>query len=90
MTEATTGHRLKHRSVEITEGLARAPQRAALRATGLNDEALDRSFIGIANTWVEGHNCNHHLRDLAQAVKQGVRDAGGTPLEFNTVAVSDA
>ena len=61
-----------------------------LRAIGLTDEDFERPMIGIANTWVEAQPCNYHLRDLAQKVKQGVRDAGGTPLEFNTIAVNDA
>jgi dihydroxy-acid dehydratase len=61
-----------------------------LRATGLSDEDLERPIIGIANTWTEAQPCNFHLRDLAQIVKEGVREAGGTPLEFNTVAVNDA
>jgi dihydroxy-acid dehydratase len=61
-----------------------------LRAIGLTDEDLERPIIGIANTWVEAQPCNYHLREVAAKVKQGVRDAGGTPLEFNTVAVNDA
>ena len=61
-----------------------------LRAIGLTDEDFDKPIVGIANTWVEAQPCNYHLRDLAQKVKQGVRDAGGTPLEFNTIAVNDA
>jgi dihydroxy-acid dehydratase len=61
-----------------------------LRAIGLTDEDFGKPIIGIANTWTEAQPCNYHLRDLAQKVKQGVRDAGGTPLEFNTIAVNDA
>jgi dihydroxy-acid dehydratase len=80
----------KHHSANLTHGMEHAPARAMLRATGLDDEAMSRPFIGIANTWVETMPCNMHLRELAARVKQGVRDAGGTPLEFNTVAVSDA
>jgi dihydroxy-acid dehydratase len=74
----------------LTDGVERAPHRAMLRAIGLTDEDLQRPLIGIANTWAEINTCNHHLRHLAEVVKQGVRDAGGTPLEFNTVAVNDA
>jgi dihydroxy-acid dehydratase len=74
----------------LTAGVERAPQRAMLRAIGLNDEDLARPIIGIANTWVEAQPCNYHLREVAQKVKEGVRDAGGTPLEFNTIAVNDA
>ena len=60
-----------------------------LKATGLTDEDLARPLVGVANTWTEIGPCNFHLRDLAALVKQGVRGAGGTPLEFNTIAVSD-
>jgi dihydroxy-acid dehydratase len=74
----------------LTAGVERAPQRAMLRAIGLTDEDLERPIVGIANTWVEAQPCNYHLRELAQKVKEGVRDAGGTPLEFNTIAVNDA
>jgi dihydroxy-acid dehydratase len=61
-----------------------------LRAIGLTDEDFERPIVGIANTWVEAQPCNYHLRDLAARVKAGVRDAGGTPLEFNTIAINDA
>ncbi len=74
----------------LTAGVERAPQRAMLRAIGLTDEDLERPLVGIANTWVEAQPCNYHLREIAQKVKEGVRDAGGTPLEFNTIAVNDA
>lgn len=74
----------------LTAGVERAPQRAMLRAIGLSDEDLEKPLIGIANTWVEAQPCNYHLREVAQKVKEGVRDAGGTPLEFNTIAVNDA
>jgi dihydroxy-acid dehydratase len=80
----------KHQSARITSGLKRAPHRAMLRAIGLDDEDLQRPFIGIANTWIESQPCNYHLRDLAEHVKRGVREAGGTPLEFNAVAANDA
>ena len=75
---------------KLTSGISRAPQRAMLRAIGLTDEDFEKPIIGIANTWVEAQPCNYHLRDLAQKVKEGVRDAGGTPLEFNTIAINDA
>jgi dihydroxy-acid dehydratase len=74
----------------LTAGVERAPQRAMLRAIGLTDEDLERPIVGIANTWVEAQPCNYHLREIALRVKEGVRDAGGTPLEFNTIAVNDA
>ncbi len=81
---------LKERSRLLTEGVERAPHRAMLRAIGLTDEDLQRPIIGIANTWNEINTCNHHMRELAEHVKRGVRDAGGMPLEFNTVAANDA
>ena len=80
---------LKWRSAALTDGASRAPARAMLRATGLNDTDLARPLIGVANTWIEIGPCNYHLRELATHVKAGVRDAGGTPLEFNTVSISD-
>jgi dihydroxy-acid dehydratase len=73
----------------ILSGRDRAPARAMLRAVGLTDEDFERPLIGIANTWAETTPCNSHLRELAEFVKQGVREAGGTPLEFNTIVVSD-
>lgn len=83
-------HRLKEHSSKITTGTERAPQRAMLRAVGLTDEDFEKPIIGIANTWAEAQPCNYNLRELATKVKQGIRDTGGTPLEFNTIAVSDA
>ena len=80
---------LKWRSAALTDGASRAPARAMLRATGLTDEDLKRPLIGVANTWIEIGPCNYHLRELAVDVKAGVREAGGTPLEFNTVSISD-
>ena len=82
-------HPLKWRSAALTDGASRAPARAMLRATGLNDEDLRRPLIGVANTWIEIGPCNYHLRELAVHVKEGIREAGGTPLEFNTVSISD-
>ena len=77
------------RSRAIVDGPERAPARAYLRGIGYDDEALARPIIGIANTWTETMPCNFHLRRLAERVKAGVRAAGGTPMEYNTVAVSD-
>jgi dihydroxy-acid dehydratase len=77
------------KSHAITAGPARAPARAMLKAIGLTDDDLRKPLIGIANTWTEIGPCNYHLRELAEAVKAGVRAAGGTPLEFNTVSISD-
>ena len=81
--------RAKLPSRTLVEGLDRAPARAMLKAVGFSDEDLKRPFIGIANTWIEVMPCNYHLRRLAAKVKEGVRSAGGTPIEFNTIAVSD-
>ncbi|HET6331411.1 MAG TPA: dihydroxy-acid dehydratase [Holophagaceae bacterium] len=77
------------RSHAFLRGDHRAPARAMLKATGLTDEDLRKPLIGIANTWTEIGPCNFHLRALAERVKAGVRSAGGTPLEFNTVSISD-
>ena len=77
------------RSRQLLEGPARAPARAMLRAVGLDDEDFERPLIGIANTWTDAMPCNIHLRGLADGVREGIREAGGTPLEFNTIAVSD-
>src|SRR5688572_13058269 len=79
----------KQLSRTITNGRDRAPARAMLKGIGFTDEDLARPIVGIANTWIETMPCNYHLRDLAVKVKEGVRAAGGTPMEFNTVAVSD-
>ena len=80
---------LKHASATITDGRDRAPARSMFKAIGFTDEDLAKPIIGIANTWIETMPCNFNLRDLAVKVKQGVRAAGGTPMEFNTIAVSD-
>jgi dihydroxy-acid dehydratase len=73
----------------LLDGRDRAPARAMLRAVGLDDEDLRKPLIGVANTWAEVTPCNVHLREVAEHVKLGIREAGGTPLEFNTVVVSD-
>jgi dihydroxy-acid dehydratase len=80
---------LRRRSRAITEGPSRAPARAMLKAVGFSDEDLHRPLIGVANTWIEIGPCNFHLRRLAAKVKEGIRLAGGTPMEFNTVSISD-
>jgi len=82
-------HQLKWQSGAITEGPSRAPARAMLRAVGFTTEDLARPLVGIANTWIEIGPCNYHLRELADEVKAGIREAGGTPMEFNTVSISD-
>ncbi|HET8655300.1 MAG TPA: dihydroxy-acid dehydratase [Longimicrobiaceae bacterium] len=73
----------------LIAGRDRAPARAMLRAVGLTDKDFEQPLIGVANTWAETTPCNYHLRDVAEWVKEGIREAGGTPLEFNTVVISD-
>ena len=80
---------MKLQSHTITQGRDRAPARAMLKAIGFTDEDLKKPIIGIANTWIETMPCNYNLRELAVKVKEGVRAAGGTPMEFNTIAISD-
>ncbi len=80
---------LKHKSHDITDGPGRAPARAMLKAVGFTDDDLARPLVGVANTWIEVMPCNFHLRRLAEKVKAGIRAAGGTPIEYNTIAVSD-
>ena len=79
----------KRRSGGITDGPARAPARAMLKAVGFDDAALSLPIIGVANTWTEIGPCNFHLRRLGERIKEGIRAAGGTPMEFNTVSISD-
>jgi dihydroxy-acid dehydratase len=86
---ATSTKLPRPRSAALFDGPDRAHARAYMKGVGFDDEALSRPTIGIANTWAEANSCNFHLRGLAEHVKQGVRTAGGTPLEFNTVAISD-
>jgi len=80
---------LKSRSRAITDGPSRAPARSMLKAVGFTDEDLRRPIIGVANTWIEIGPCNFHLRRIAAKVKEGIRAAGGTPMEFNTISISD-
>ncbi len=80
---------MKLRSHEVTSGAARAPARAMLRAVGMTDEDWDKPQVGVASSWNEVTPCNLPLNRLAKRAKQGVRDAGGFPIEFNTIAVSD-
>jgi dihydroxy-acid dehydratase len=86
---ATSAKLPRPRSAALFDGPDRAAARAYMKGVGFDDEALSRPTIGIANTWAEANSCNFHLRGLAEHVKEGVRAAGGTPLEFNTVAISD-
>src|SRR5437667_3421390 len=80
---------MKLRSYTISQGRDRAPARAMLKAIKFTDEDLAKPIIGVANTWIETMPCNYNLRELAVKVKEGIRAAGGTPMEFNTVAISD-
>src|SRR3954452_17248562 len=80
---------MKLNSYTITQGRDRAPARAMLKGIGFTDEDLAKPIIGIANTWIETMPCNYNLRELAGKVKEGIRAAGGTPMEFNTIAISD-
>ena len=80
---------LNQRSRQLVGGTERAGARAMLKAVGYDDEALAKPLIGVANTWTEIGPCNFHLRKLAHDVKRGIRAAGGTPFEFNTVSISD-
>jgi dihydroxy-acid dehydratase len=80
---------VKLNSAALTQGPSRAGARAMLKAVGFTDEDLKRPLIGVANTWIEIGPCNYHLRELAASVKLGIRAAGGTPMEFNTVSISD-
>ena len=84
-----TGMTGKTRSGAITDGPSRAPARSMLKAVGFDDDALRRPIIGVANTWIEIGPCNFHLRRLGERIKEGIRAAGGTPMEFNTVSISD-
>jgi len=85
------GQRLdpKHNSRQLTEGPARAAARSYLHGIGFDKEALAKPIIGVASTWTETMPCNFGLRALAAKVKEGIRAAGGTPMEFNTIAISD-
>jgi dihydroxy-acid dehydratase len=86
---ATTDFDVKHQSRALTDGPQRAAARAYLKGIGFGDDDLAKPIIGVANTWIETMPCNFHLRALAKHVKDGIRAAGGTPMELNTVAISD-
>jgi dihydroxy-acid dehydratase len=79
----------KHQSRQLTDGPHRAAARAYLHGIGFDAEALSKPIVGVASTWIETMPCNFHLRALAQKVKEGIREAGGTPMELNTIAISD-
>jgi len=77
------------RSDQIKKGTDRAPARAMLRATGLDDDQIYQPMIAVVNTWSDVTPCNMHLRDLAEPLKEGIRAAGGTPVEFGSIVVTD-
>jgi dihydroxy-acid dehydratase len=79
----------KRHSAALTDGVDRAPARAMLKGIGFDDEALARPLVGIATNWIETMPCNWNQRELARHVRRGILEAGGTPVEFNTIAVSD-
>src|SRR4051795_1476210 len=89
MSDATSTRLPRPRSSAVFDGPDRAHARAYMKGIGFDDEALSKPTIGVANTWIEAMPCNFHLRGLAAHIKDGVRAAGGTPMEFNTVAISD-
>jgi dihydroxy-acid dehydratase len=89
MTDRTTAPDPKHRSRDVTDGYERAPARAMLRAIGMTEQDWDKPQVGIASSWNEVTPCNLPLDRLAKQAKLGVREAGGFPIEFNTIAVSD-
>jgi dihydroxy-acid dehydratase len=86
---AVTEQLPRPRSRMLIDGAHRAPARAMLRAAGLRDDDFSKPLVGVANTWIEIGPCNYHLRELAEHVKAGIRAAGGAPLEFNTISISD-
>src|SRR6266705_409905 len=89
MPEPNGASRLKRQSARLTEGDDRAGARAMLRAIGFTREDLSKPLIGVGHSWIETMPCNFNHRRLAEKVKAGIRAAGGTPMEFNTIAVSD-
>ncbi|MEO8092484.1 MAG: dihydroxy-acid dehydratase, partial [bacterium] len=86
---ADTSTAPRPRSAAVFDGPERAAARAHMKGIGYDDDALSRPTVGVANTWTEAMPCNFHLRALAAPIKEGIRAAGGTPMEFNTVAISD-
>jgi dihydroxy-acid dehydratase len=88
-TNGSTTSLPRPRSSAVFDGAERAAARAYMKGIGFDEDALRRPTIGIANTWIEAMPCNFHLRGLAEHIKEGVRAAGGTPMEFNTIAISD-
>src|SRR5436309_2155547 len=89
MTSGSNTVDTRHKSCVLLDGRDRAAARAMLKAIGFGDEDLAKPIIGVANTWIETMPCNYNLRELPVHVKAGIRAAGGTPMEFNTIAISD-
>ena len=89
MAATSNGFDPRHRSRLLTEGPSRAAARSYLHGIGYDEEALSKPLVAVANTWIETMPCNFHLRALAAKVKDGIREAGGTPMELNTIAISD-
>ena len=89
MADNDSKHSLRPNSSILVDGPSRAPARAMFKAVGFTDEDLSKPLIGVAHTWIEIMPCTAHLRDLAEHVKRGIREAGATPIEFNTIAVCD-
>src|SRR3954454_7755244 len=89
MAASTTAFDLRHNSRQLVDGPARAAARAQLKGIGFDDDDLAKPIVGVASTWIETMPCNFHLRALAAKVKDGVRAAGATPMEFKTIAISD-
>src|SRR6476659_8814253 len=87
--DSTPGIDTRRRSRHVVEGPERAAARSYLYSIGLTDEDLQRPIVGVANTWIGTMPCNFHLRRLSEQVMEGIRAAGGTPLEYNTIAISD-
>ena len=88
-TPAPASDPAKRHSAALTDGPDRAGARAMLKAIGFTDEDLAKPLVGVATTWIETMPCNYNQRRLAELVKEGIRAAGGTPMEFNTISVSD-
>src|SRR5258708_12389163 len=89
MADTDNKNSLRPNSSILVDGPPRAPARAMFKAVGFTDEDLSKPVIGVAHTWIEIMPCTAHLRDLAEHVKRGIRAAGATPIEFNTIAVCD-
>src|SRR5213592_2458990 len=88
-SRARVSQDLRHQSRAVVDGPDRAPARSYLYSIGLTKDDLEKPIVGVANTWIGTMPCNFHLRRLSAKVMEGIRAAGGTPLEYNTIAISD-